>query len=368
MASLFQKTQDWVNSGLITAEQADAVLAFEKSRKSVLSPLMVLVFLGIFSIACGVVALVSAHWMVIPAAVKLAAMFALMSGCAFATACVKEKHPVVFEAGLLLNMLLFFAAIGLVGQVYHLKSDTYKAFLFWSGLSFPLLFLTRKVFFGLIWMPVFAGAVLASPVGEELLRTLLRIFPSGLSVSFSCFALYVLISRVKKAGVFIEPLRLFSAAGFSLPLLMPYFHYRVFEDGFYEFMPFFFVAAAIVFCYAVWRFMPFDAEEKKSVVIPAVCFVLFMLLPKTTPFVLFLCQLTLLFSLLHFAYRFKRERLAKLFTLLIALRILFAFFNLFGSLRMTGFGLIFSGAVILGISFAWFKANAYVKKSMKGEG
>lgn len=367
MASLFQKTQDWMNDGLITAEQAEAVLAFEKSRKSTLSPLMVLVFLGVFSIACGIVALVSSHWMVIPAAVKLAGMFALMGGCAFATACVKEKHPVLFEAGLLLNMLLFFAAIGLVGQVYHLKSDTYKAFLFWSGLSFPLLFLTRKVFFGLLWMPVFAGSVLCSPVGEDILRTLYRFFPSGLAVSFSCFAVYVLISRVKKAEVFVGPLRLFTLAGFSLPLLISSFSFRRgFE--FYEFMPFFFVAAAIVFSYAVWRFMPFDAEEKKAVIVSAVCYVLFMLLPKTSPFVLFLCQLTLLFSLLHFAYRFRQERVAKLFTFLIALRILFAFFNLFGSLMMTGFGLIFAGAVILGISFGWYKANAFVKKSMKGEG
>lgn len=367
MASLSQKIQDWVNGGLITAEQADAVLAFEKSRKSALSPLMVLVFLGVFSIACGIVALVSSHWLAIPAAVKLTGMFALMAGCAFATGAVKEKHPVIFEAGLLLNMLLFFAAIGLVGQVYHLKSDTYKAFLFWSGLSFPLLFLTRKVFFGLIWMPVFIGSVLASPAGEELVRILVRLFPSGLAVSFACFILYVLLCRVKKAEVFIEPLRLYSVAGICLPLLMSYSR-RGYYAEFYKFMPFFFVAAAVAFSYAVWRLIPLNADEKKAALISTVCFVLFMLLPKTSPFVLFLCQLTLLFSLLHFAYRFKRERLARLFTLLVALRILLAFFNLFGSLMMTGFGLIFAGGVILAVSFGWYKANAYVKKNMKEEG
>jgi uncharacterized membrane protein len=53
-------------------------------------------------------------------------------------------------------------------------------------------------------------------------------------------------------------------------------------------------------------------------------------------------------------------------SLVIALRVVIVYFEVFGSLAMTGLGLIFSGIVILGIAFAWHRFRERVRQQLEG--
>ena len=54
-------------------------------------------------------------------------------------------------------------------------------------------------------------------------------------------------------------------------------------------------------------------------------------------------------------------------SLVIALRVVIVYFEVFGSLAMRGLGLIFSGIVILTISFMWHRFRVRVRQQLGGE-
>ncbi len=367
MSSVSRKASVWVEQGLITRHQADEIIAFEQNKRPLLSLVTVILFLGIFSIACGIVAIVSSNWYGIPDAVKLGGMFALLIGMGAGLPLIEKKHPIVFDAGLFLVMLLFFAAIGLVGQVYHLKSDTYKAFLFWSGLSFPLLFLTRRVLFGWIWEFVFVCSVLASPTGERFLHLIKNCFLSSpLYFSFLCLALFVILSRVRKAELFVSPAK----AGLFCAGLIFLFCGRMRFSGIHPLSVVFcvktlFFITAAGFAAFVRFYDGFNRREKQALWIVTGIYALFFLIPLAKDTVYF-SELLLLISFIFVAYTFRREKMARAMALITAFRILNAFFELFGSLLYTGFGMIFSGMIILGIAYGCYKADGYLKATMGG--
>ena len=168
MASLAHKISDWIGADLITAEQGEKVLEFEQNRKSVLSPFLALGLVGVFAVGLGIVAIVAANWQDIPAGLKLTAMFATLAANAVAAVRVQGKKPAVFEALLFSQGILFFAAMGLVGQIFHLQSETWKTLAFWSALSCPPMLLTKKVLFGFLWEAAVFGAFLTSPFAEKV--------------------------------------------------------------------------------------------------------------------------------------------------------------------------------------------------------
>ena len=367
MSSLIHKTQSWVSKGLITPQQAEEIIAFEQNKRPFLSLFSIILFLGVFSIACGIVAIISSNWYNIPATVKLAGMFAALIGMGSALPMIEKKYPVGFDAGLFFFMLLFFAAIGLVGQIYHLKSDTYKAFLFWSGLAFPLLFLTKRVLFGWIWEVIFICAFWASPWGESVLRFIEDYFLSSpLYFSFLFFALFFVLSRVQKAALFVSPLRV-GLFVFGLFFLFCGRHrFGIYNVSTTSLMALF-CATAIAFASFVWNFSGFNLQEKQSLWIVTGLYVLFFLLPLGKDTIYF-SELILLLAFIFVAYCFHQEKKARILAVITAFRMLIAFFDLFGSLLYTGFGLIFSGVVMLGLAYACYKADGYLKQKLAAGG
>ncbi len=366
MRTLSHKTADWVKNGLISEPQAQGIIAFEKNRKSIFSLFSVILFLGFFSVVIGIIAVVSSNWFLISNEMKIAGLFVFLIGAALVLAHVREKHPVGFEGGLFFYMLLLFAAIGLVGQVYHLKSDTYKAFLFWSALAFPLLFLTRKVFQGFIWEIIFIAAFSCSPWGKEFWEFFFETFSSLLMLSFFAMVLFFVLLRFKTAPVFIVPLRTM-AAFFTLFCLM----FGEYDYSFFVYDtvsgPILFLMIAAGFAAYVWKYAPFGRSEKQAVLGITGLYVLFYLCPAFKS-VNYFFQLIILIGFVFTAYRFGSEKMARLLAVVTAFRMLIAFFSLFGTLLYTGVGLIVSGLVILGIAYACWKTESYLKLNTAGKG
>lgn len=357
MFSVARKTQKWVENGLITDEQARRIAAFEQSRKSFLSLFSIIMFLGFFSIALGVAAIVAANWADIPDAAKLVSMFALLTACAAGSARVRKSHPAAFAGGMSFYAVLLFAAIGLVGQIYHLESDTYAAFLFWSVLAFPPVLLMNKAFAGYVWDFVSILSLSASPWGEEFLRRAARWFETPMQVSFLFFALFFVLLKIKRARAFVAPLRVFAFTVCVCCLMW---------DGLNRKAGFPFAPLAAVAAFALFAAKNGPAGRRLlwgGAGLYAVSFLL-----PVREWTAYSAQLAVLLFFIFTAYGFGGERTARLLGVLTALRILTVWISLFGSLMDTGAGLIVSGAFILALACGCYKGDRWLKKMFAREG
>ena len=344
MSFISHKLQTWVAEGLISEDQARGIKTFEQNKKSFFSLFSIILFLGVFSIACGIVAIVSANWNIVPPTVKLTGMFVVLIAAGIYLPEIEKKHPVGFDAGLFFVMLLFFAAIGLIGQIYHLKSDSYKAFLFWSGLAFPLLFLTKRVLFGWIWESIFIGAVFASPLGEKMFHFIGGyFFAVPLFFSFLCVALFFMLLPVRKAELFVVPLRTGLFVG-GLCLLFGLRYIPFYGIEVWGRVVLLFFLTAVGFAAFVHRLPEFTVQQKQSLWIITGLYLFLALIPAQRDTAYF-SELLIFLAFIFTAYSFKQEKKARLLAVVTAFRMLTAFFSLFGSLLYTGIGMIFSGFI-----------------------
>lgn len=149
--NIYSKLSDWQKRGLITAEQQQKITDYENNVRR---PMLyhALLFLSCFCIGIGVIAVIAANWEAIPAAVKLGVDFALLCTAAWGVWHSRRKgRNLAAEALLTAFALLVLGSIGLVGQIYHLPAHGLSALLFWSVLTFPLLFLSSKPLFPGLW-------------------------------------------------------------------------------------------------------------------------------------------------------------------------------------------------------------------------
>lgn len=73
-----------------------------------------------------------------------------------------QKQREIWTEGLLFGFsLLIMGSIGLIGQVYQLQGDIWKALLFWSILTVPLLGICRKILLPMLWVPLFLASAVA---------------------------------------------------------------------------------------------------------------------------------------------------------------------------------------------------------------
>lgn len=350
--SLSHKINDWVENGILTAEQGAAVVAFERDRKSLLSPIGALILLGVFSIGTGIVALVAANWQDIPDSFKLTVLFALLTGTAYAADAFRLKK-LVFEGLLTAEMLLFLAAIGLIGQIYHLHSDAYKPMLFWSFLAFFPLLQTQKMILTAVWEFVFFFAFMLSPWGREFARFLGRYFNTPVTYSAAALFLFGALTQVRKAELFVAPLRKAAIVFAMIPLM---FSERLFPTGADAALCFVLAAGA-----AGYSFL--SGKAYKSVYAVCILYACFVSIPKS--FLLFFGQTGILIALLFAGVETKRFGFARVMAFVACLRVIAAYFELFGSLLETGGGLILTGLFILGIAYGWHKADRRLKAEKK---
>lgn len=357
MSSLSRKISDWVGADLITAEQGEKVLSFEQNRKSALSPFLALGLVGAFAVGLGVVAVVAANWQDIPAGLKLAVMFAMLVANAFFAARTQGKKPAAFEALLFFQGVLFFAAIGLVGQVFHLQPEQWKILAFWSALSFPLMLLTKKVFFGFLWEIAVAGAFLSSLFAETVFDFWEKYFDSLLCASAFFMAVWGAALLTERAKVFLTPLRFFSAAFAVLPLLIADYAWQ-------RTIPAAGIAATAAWALAAAGVLYALKTPYKSLY--TVCLVFATVTGGVNDsVVVFAAQLCVLVCLVVAAAQAKAVGLSRMLSLCLGIRLFTAYLELFGSLLTTGFGLIFTGIVILGLACGWRKVDLKLKAGLK---
>ena len=341
MSSIPKKTKQWLKQALITEEQAEAILAYEKTGRTAWDFAGGILLLAAISAGLGLIALVAANWSAIPPYAKLTALFLILAGTAWWALRQKNKDsPFIFEALLILFMILCMAGIGLTAQIYNIKGESREALLFWAFMSAGLALLSQKSLAPHLWLAGIYMALAAYAVdflSAPLLMKAVLIQPLVFFIAF------LLCRRGAKSPLFpgkIEALGewAFVTAGFSLLALhsSPHDIGLSFEDG-----------LGGILLLAGLLLLRLDSLysllQKKLLAGLLSLFALFYVLAVSLPLN---TLILLLFSLLilglgagFFAAR-KNRSLFGLCLALLALRLTLFYFEVFKSLSLTGFVLI----------------------------
>lgn len=135
--------------------------------------LMILAYFSAFLIGLGIIALVAANWEQIPNNVKLGGAIVLMIANASAVILsMKFKKNILTQVLCGVFAALIMAVIGLIGQIFQLRSDVNGACLLWALCAWPLFLITPRLLW--LWIPLlFVGtksfAIYNTFAGDALL-------------------------------------------------------------------------------------------------------------------------------------------------------------------------------------------------------
>ena len=149
--------------------------------------LMILAYFAAFLIGLGIIALVAANWEQIPNNIKLGGAIVLMIANASAVILsMKFKKNILTQVLCGVFASLIMAVIGLIGQIFQLRSDVSGACLLWAMCAWPLFLITPRLLW--LWIPLlFVGTksfMLYNAIADEILTG--RIGWSYTTANFIC--------------------------------------------------------------------------------------------------------------------------------------------------------------------------------------
>lgn len=115
--------------------------------------LMILAYFSAFLIGLGIIALVAANWEQIPNNIKLGGAVSLMVvNTAAVIISMKFKKNTLTQVLCGVFAALIMAVIGLIGQIFQLRSDVSGACLLWAVCAWPLFLITPRLLW--LWIPL----------------------------------------------------------------------------------------------------------------------------------------------------------------------------------------------------------------------
>ncbi|WP_324073617.1 MAG: DUF2157 domain-containing protein [Erythrobacter sp.] len=142
-----RKIAAWHAAGLIDADTRDAILAYETAHARPLA-LWAVFGIGALAIGLGIVSVIAANWEDIPGQLRLGVHLALIAA-GLAVLFLREEQfaadsPWAVEALVFVTAALGLTFFGHLGQVYQTSSPLWKPLAAWLALFVPLLLLTGR--------------------------------------------------------------------------------------------------------------------------------------------------------------------------------------------------------------------------------
>jgi len=376
--NLEKRLQRWRAVDLVTDDQIKRILDFEREQPSASWILYGLTGLGVTVLLTGVISIIAANWEEISPFTKLILYFISLAAITFAAWRRSETPGVVREALLTALGVYVLAGIGLIGQTYHIQSDGYQGIFLWLVIILPTTLLTSSRLLNHVWfVGLITGVCLWLASAPNEITSYPRVF---LTVALPYFFLalgYGIGHRIEHFG---NAARLW---GFAI-ILMPFAvlgniawsagNEELFR---HDFDPRLWVAlplvAAIAACVAA-SFRRFNVSQMLTgaivavvassclLILPTMC----LELPPQSEVVGCFLFLIPWASAAAVAAAMERKRLFDFAALVIGIRFIVVYFQVFGSLAATGVGLIISGSVILGIAYLWYRYRGNVARAIKG--
>ncbi len=351
------KFKRWQDAGLVTTEQTEAILAFEKTRKSG-KLVKDLTNVAIFAIILGLASLVASNWDIIPATAKLIGHFGV---CGLIAALMLkidgEKHPVGKDACVLLLFGSFLTFIALIGQVFQLHGDLHITLAFWMAICSPFIWFYGRTYTVIVpWLLVLLTTIYLNMIEYLDGSTAMQVFVATV-MTFYLSPILILVSRTfwmaRHRPGFVQA---FYRLGTFLPALFATLGLFLFYDDFYH-IPYYtwqmvLMALGLLAIFVIFRpttrrdesatdlwyyllmshivmMLPFALPQLESGVLSAVIFVMYWI------FMAWLGARMHATTLMDWAIR------------LVILRLFIVYLEVFGSMALTGVGLIGSGILLL---------------------
>jgi uncharacterized membrane protein len=136
---LKQELETWQREDILNSEQTAAIsqrydlkqLGKETSNRLIFAIYM----LGTSLVGAGMISFVAAHWTAFPAAVKIVLIISLMLACHMSGYWLWQVSGKAIKLGhalVVLGTLVFGANIGLLAQIFHIKSHFYNGLFAWA--------------------------------------------------------------------------------------------------------------------------------------------------------------------------------------------------------------------------------------------
>lgn len=323
------KLKKWQENDLISAEQREKILAFEnKSSRNWVG--VILNCLAGFLIGMGIISLVAFNWEKIPDCVKLAVMFLLLGINAFGIIKVNQKNKNIATQVLSVIMALMIgASIGLIGQVYNLRSDIAIGICYWGFLTLPLLYFAPRIFY--FWFP----AVLTALMDKYLQNDEIFIIIFVVTLLYEIFKTLV----KSKNNIFVNVLKIYSGVALLFAFCDVDFNLHFFNNTSAIFVQ----KMSGVFSLSAIALFMLNSKMGKMSFMPffwlALVFVInvqIILLP------------TILFAVILgiYAYYYKLPKLFNVAVIIVVLRLFIAYCEV-SNLLYAGLNFILGGIVLL---------------------
>lgn len=373
--ALHRDLERWLQAGLIDAATRDRIAAFEGARRRP-TLLYALAALGATTIGIGIVSIVAANWDAIGRSAKLGADLALgmlLAGGLYWSVTRERRFATEVLAGV--DYVYVLASIALIGQVYQLSAPVHRALVTWSLSTGLLMILVRTPLLGFVWLAGLFGTVVASEVYQlERLRERLGLEGAALAewIALAAFATPVVFlcasripwlvrARPAVAATWAGALWLLYLAG-SLGLGFLYYEAVQREDT----LRWSIVAVGALlaaFAAALPRIHP-TLPARVVLGLRLLLGASWLVFALGTAFprgeleaVGAIAQLAVLAIAAWIAVQLGALRLFHLATGAIALRVLVAYFEVFGSMLTTGLGMITGGLLTLLLAWLWRRSS-----------
>lgn len=323
-------------------------------------------YLAFFCIGLGIISVISSNWQEIIPSVKLAVYFILLTLSTFwiyKAATGSNNH---LESAVIFNAVFIMAGLGLLIQIYNIQISYHVVGLIWCFLTLPLIMTSHKKILPLIWIPVFTYSfgifaaehfrflslylmsvpvlyVIALNGLTVLIYNILQIYlKKRLPQFLSAYKFWLVFALV----IMVAQIDFFPGMFFSSLALQAISYYRDIQVSF----PLMFLLSGL---FIVSLFF-IEWKSKQSRLFSSVLIIsyIYATLRFYTPISDndlwgMVYTLIILLAIGISGYRNKSVRRINTAATLAAIRIFIGYIQVFGSLLMTGIGLIASGLVIL---------------------
>ncbi|MBF0421472.1 MAG: DUF2157 domain-containing protein [Magnetococcales bacterium] len=373
MSRLSQRIHEWTQEGLISADQAVAIITYEDNRPKTNRLLYSFMALGAGVLGIGIITLIAANWDQIPHGVKLGVDLTSLLAIAYGLWQQQgRKNSLVWELLLLLFALGCLASIGLIGQIYHASGKLDHALLLWAVLTFPVATLAQRPFLPALWtlclIAVATYRLLEAPwlsVSETS-----RLLLAGYGLPLTLALLAILLRCLPNTELFAQPLKLYAWIG-GIGMIVAVDIASMFRLSWPWLSSTTWIGITLAAMLIVGISFPRQPALPGKPLL-RLMIILFVCFPPLVIGLRLSHWYSALFTLAIFALaatwlvQERSLRWANTLVFLLGARFLILFFTAFGGLIDAGIGLILSGFIILAFVWMWSRVQGRLLTWMAG--
>jgi len=383
---LNRKLSQWQQAGLIDKHTVRNITEYERSSSK---PIVLWAAggLGAFAIIIGIVSVVAANWLHMPDEVKLGIDLALCAVLAIAVykVCLSvetAQEKLWFREILVIIYYGFtLASMALIGQIYQLDGSIAKLLLVWTIATVPLVLLARGKFVAILWV---VGAAITYGLNidafYEFAKHTLGFSRDTLETIVISLALigpllFIYLSRIRwllqHRTVYAEEISRYSwlvivTGGFFAQFL--WYERNIINE---ISMTVFLVTGVATGITAILIPVLYNNNHANThLAMRTVLLTVFILgftacwHSSSMNVVGALTNLAYLCILAWASLKIGSTHLFNFLTAVISVRILFIYFEVFGSMMQTGLGLIVGGILTLLLAWVWFKKSSNLAEQL----